>query len=252
MKILSWKINLENFYTEFISDMHLGSLAFNEMKFQERVNAIKRAKNRLWLGVGDYIDAIYPMNIEKRWDAFSRDRRYLTIDEQIEGVVKLFTPIKRKCLGLLPGNHELSYYRRTGFNPTAEIAKRLGVQELDSVNLITLVTPVRKVTIFIMHGSYAGRRIGGAINRLEEYVGCFEADVYVMAHTHFKGVWETSRLVVEEGKLKDKKILLGLTGSFYESYKQGVQTYSEWKALRPRRLGTITLAVIGKKLAWLT
>ena len=242
--------NVHRIHLEPLGDIHIGSRLFDRQKFLERLNAIKNDRTRYWLGMGDYIDNIRPYKggtIDKRWNYSVIDREYMTPEEQLTAFVNLVKPIANKCLGLLWGNHEWNTIDYDEFNE--RVCRRLGVPFLGSMAFVQLrirrQDVKRTVIIWACHGSYAGMRRGGAVNRLEELSAKYDADIYLHAHTHYKDFFPGEGYGLDEnGNLITWNKMYALTGTFMRQHVVGIESYHErHPSLRVSRLGTITIGI---------
>ena len=96
-----------------IGDIHCGSVHCAEHEIKNKVEEIRRTKNSLWVGMGDYADCI--TTNDKRWEAYGLAdwvEHDDIINSQRVWLNKLFKPIQGKCLGLLTGNHEETIHDR--------------------------------------------------------------------------------------------------------------------------------------------
>jgi hypothetical protein len=238
---------------EPLGDIHYGNPAFMVDKFKERVDAIMSDPNRLWIGMGDYIDNVRPYRggtVDKRWttEVF---RGVADWDEQLRGVLDLFEPIKNKCIGLLWGNHEWATMTSREFED--RVCWPLSVDFLGSRCFIILRIRngkklVGEYSIFAIHGHYVGNRVGGALNRIQDLARVYDADIYLMGHTHSKAFQTEYRIYVEyrggKYKIVERPILYALTGGFLNPNSLEVEQYFD-KNPQPRsiRVGTITVGV---------
>ena len=92
-----------------LGDIHCGTIHCVEDKIQAKVAEIDKEKNAYWIGVGDYGEFITPG--DKRFDPSQKAiADWVKTDDiaksQEEWIIKLFDPIRKKCIGLLYGNHE--------------------------------------------------------------------------------------------------------------------------------------------------
>jgi len=255
MYLKTVKLGHQKVFIEPLGDLHVGNLGFVEEKLKKRVNAIAKERNRYWIGMGDYIEAIYPTSggiTDKRFTHKHIDRRFLTPEDQIDYVVKLLEPIKHKCFGLLTGNHEWKLEDRYGINITKMIADRLGVDAFGPMAFIRLFLKGMKtpIIIFTLHGHYTGRKTGGALNKITDLASYFDADIYFMGHVHKRLVHKEDCITVQGNEIIQATRLFALTGSFLRSYSLGVETYVERKALPPGRIGTITVRVDNDGEIW--
>ena len=102
------------------------------------------------------------------------------------------------------------------------------------------------INIFSAHGNVAGRKGGSKINRLEDLMGSFEADIYMLAHGHKKITHSASILEVPhcgELRLKTKKRVGFMTGSYLRSYQQGANCYAEKGLFPPSDLGCMCVVI---------
>ena len=257
MRCVSYDIELVSgnmIYIEPLGDMHIGSLGFDEQKLLSRIEVIKKDRNRYWIGMGDYIDAISPWKkgyIDKRFDEAVYRSDYPTISRQIEKFISLVKPISRKCLGLLWGNHEWDKMEQEDF--VRDFCSPLGVPFLGSRCFVNLNIKKKgrllgNWWIFAIHGKWGGERKGGAINKFDLLPRFIDADIYLMAHTHIKAVMPESRIVpvFRDGKVEivEKDLIFAFTGGFLKQYVIGEDTYMD-KAGFPKnfRTGTITVGI---------
>jgi hypothetical protein len=96
--------------------------------------------------------------------------------------------------------------------------------------------------IFSTHGSAGGRKGGGKINRLEDMIGFYDADVYLMGHSHIKETETKSTIYVDnQMNLKVRKRILAVTGCFLNGYQEGVSSYVEKWGFPPTDTGVVKL-----------
>ena len=250
MRVAVVKLPYRTVFLEPLGDFHVGNPGFDEEKLRERIRAIKRQRNRFTIGMGDYAEWIYPSPggiTDKRWSPQHVRRDLLTRSDQYDYVLKLLRPLRGKVLGLLSGNHEWVIEDYTGIELTRYLAEELETKYLGAAGLIQLWLKGLDdpIVIAATHGSYAGRTLGGAMNRLNSWAKGFDADIYLMGHTHWRHVWEGDEKITvsRDGKLIRYHPVKALTGSFLHGYVQGGDSYVERKALPPRKIGTITVKI---------
>jgi len=242
-------------YTESLGDLHIGNAGFDEERFLTRRDYIRKTKQkRFWIGMGDYIENIRPYArgaIDRRWDTEIL-RGEADWDEQIRRFVKMVYPIRRKCLGLLWGNHEWKTMTAKEFED--RVCRPLGVDFLGSRAFVILRLKCKReivgeYAIFAIHGSYAGHRLGGAFNRLQDLARIYDADIYLMGHTHAKGFQPDIRVSVEfdedgNNVVVKRPVIYGLTGCFLDPFCLEVDGYMDRRPTpRSVRLGTITIGI---------
>ncbi|MEM2921136.1 MAG: metallophosphoesterase [Candidatus Bathyarchaeia archaeon] len=238
-------------YLEPIGDLHIGSPAFDQEKFQERIRAIAREPNRYTIIMGDIIDNIRPYkrgDVDKRFTYHGIDRRAMTPMEQIELFHEFIKPIKNKILGVLWGNHEYSTMEYDEFrNVVCRLSDGTTLPFLGSMCFLKLtITNTKKTrswTIWACHGSYSGMKRGGAINRLEDLSLQYNADVYLHAHTHLKEFAVASAWTINNnGQLDEWRRIYVMTGTFMRKHTVGFDGYSEKRPnMLQSRVGTITV-----------
>ena len=119
-------------------DVHLGSVACDEVHFRRVVAEIEADDNALWIGGGDYAEFI----TSKDWRFDARTLApWITIKDlgdlaaaQRDRFAKIVRPIAHKCLMFLEGNHELSirkHYERDIYRELAGDIKQAGGFDAD-------------------------------------------------------------------------------------------------------------------------
>jgi hypothetical protein len=122
----------DKFNLYLIGDTHLGTIHCAEHQLRQKIDEIKIDPMAYWIGMGDYGDYITPH--DKRWSSRDIATDWVDKDDIAESVrkrlVELFSPIKAKCIGLLYGNHEVSYSKLQDGNVHKHICEDLGVDNL--------------------------------------------------------------------------------------------------------------------------
>lgn len=242
-----------------LGDLHVGHVNCDKQKIMEIIDWIKHT-GAYWIGMGDYADAIVPTD-ERRFDIETVDPELNHPDKQYYWVKQQFMKIKDRCLGLHIGNHDYELERRHFHRFVWELCddlqvKYLGWTAFTHLKIIHVNGPKGNTktsfTIFSTHGYYNGRRLGGAVNRIEDIAADFEADIYLFAHTH---QLEGHRRVVlalqygpknEHVKIVEKKKVYALTGGFLKGYQVGSLSYVERKNLKPNKIGILTICIYPK------
>ena len=234
-----------------IGDVHLGHIGCELKKLKELVDWIANKENTYWLGMGDYIDAIN--YTDPRFDPKTVDISRAEMDKiiqiQIEKIIDIFEPIKDKCLGLHRGNHEETIRRHYIYDVVYEMAKEMGLQS-NQILLDAAITRLKfnrlkarhSFDIFSTHGNVGGRKGGIKINRLEDLIGFFDADVYLIAHAHIKASEIKTQLYYDNhGNLKQKKKILAVTGAFLKGYEHNQTSYVEKWMYPPTDIGVVKI-----------
>jgi hypothetical protein len=263
LKIIKCKgLRNEWFYLIPIGDTHIGNLGFDEQKLRKLVKWIKEKKNVFWIGMGDYCECI--SYTDKRFDpqqvpGWLRDKLDNMVASQVTKFVDILEPIKDKCLGLHEGNHDRKIRIKSQYDVVYEIWRAFGIKELPLLK-DAAITRLRfearnnssagsySFDIFSVHGNTGGRMGGAKLNRLEQLIGFFDADVYLMAHSHIK-LTESKMLLYIDNKLnlKYKKKILAVTGCFLNGYTQGSTSYVEKMMLPPTCTGVVKIMINPRK-----
>jgi len=233
-----------------LGDIHVGNRGCKLDKFQESINHIKRHDNTYTLGMGDYIDNVMAYrggSIDKRWDPENVSRDTLTTEEQIDKVVEMWDPIKEKTVGLHAGNHEWATINQRRF--IKDFCKPLnlpymGRMAYTRLNFKYKGKTLRDYILFTIHGGFTSAKAGGVINRLEDIAGSFDADVYLMGHTHDTLTRSMVRIYYDKSTngMIERKCIMANTGTFLSGYEKGIDGYVEINPRGAKRVGTITLS----------
>jgi len=241
-----------------LGDIHLGHRNVEFTILEKVLEFIKETPNCLWLGMGDYADAITVK--DRRFDLNAVDPDYPTPDKQYRKIRELFEPIKDKCLGLLDGNHDYLHWREHNHNYVDSLAYDLGVPYLtmDAYIRLSFVRNSGKhkksnqFNIYAHHGWTGARTIGGKINRIEDLATIFpNLHLYLMGHVHLLGAAPPRYQLSVNNKLQvvDHKEYFVFTGSFIRGYMPNAMSYIEAKTYVPTALGSpvITINVNDKR-----
>lgn len=250
---IPFKSKGEKFYIIPLGDIHLCSKNCAKDKLQNILDYIKDTPNVYWLGVGDYAECI--MHTDKRFDPENIDPEYLAClgriaQEATADLIKYFKPIKNRCIGLHDGTHEIKIKREHSIDLTYELCKALGTAYL-GFSAFTRLVFIRygkqySFDIFSTHSKIAGRKGGNKINRLEDMVTSFDADIIFIAHGHRKTVTTISQLRLTRTlpyRIVTRKVVAGMTGSFYRAYAEGTSSYAEQAGYPPSDLGVIKVII---------
>jgi len=233
-------------------DHQIGSPLVDFNKIEERINAIKNEKNRYTILMGDMCDNINAYAggaVDKRYDPNLVDKELNNFERQSAKLVELYKPVKDKILGALAGNHEWKSIDKDRF--ITNICKPLEIPYLGFECMLHLgfyykKTMIRAFEVWACHGSYAGMRPGGGINRLQDLAGRYDADIFLHAHTHDKAFYTDAQVhhIVKTNELGYRPKVYVMTGTFQRPHLKGYDSYIE-RAPKPRisKVGTITLHI---------
>jgi predicted phosphodiesterase len=246
MKLNTYKFS-EAISVAVLGDVHAGNINFNKDLFT-RIAKMIGETGSYYVLMGDIADAITPK--DRRYDLESVDRSLFTVREQYDYVYDVLSNYTDggTCLGVLSGNHDEKVRKtsQSGHNYTNELAIKLDAPYLGYMNYLHFGFEVdgrrSKKTLFFWHGEGKGRKPGSKLNRLNDLVVGFHADIYCMGHTHMLNHFPTSQLrVLSNGRHSSVKyypIDLIHTGGFYKGYTTKAPVdYVARAGLNPLRLG---------------
>ena len=244
----------DRFYIYCIGDIHLGNRACNVDMLRRHVEEVRTNPHARWIGMGDMIEAIN--YTDKRFDPTQIADKYLdnlsnAANEQMCDLITILQPIKDKCIGMHRGNHEETLRLKYHYDVLREIEREWPKARMFEDTAFTVLHFKRQhhVTTFILwtaHGNVGGRKSGGKINRIEDAMGMFDADIYILAHGHRKIITSLNQLSVNvkgELHLVAKRRVGAMTGAYFKTYQEGVSTYAEKGMFSPSDLGAIKITI---------
>lgn len=209
-----------------LSDVHVGDPLFVEKEFLRLIEWVLEAENRFVILNGDLA------NIATKTSKSNVYTSRLTPDEEIDYISSHLQPLAtaRRILVSTSGNHENRTTKDCAIDPAYRIAKSLDVPYFreSAVVYLRLGRSARRTgrhdaqpvpyLIYVTHGTGGGgRRLGSAVNRVEEITLNVEAvDVIVVGHTHRPWGAKSISLVpdVRNKKLVEHEICYANAGAF--------------------------------------
>ncbi len=239
----------------FLGDVHLGSALCDEEKLAATVEEIRSNPRALVFLMGDLAEYIPPQDV--RW--VEEERRGESIAEwvdrtdvgrsQAERVVETLTPIRRKVLGALQGNHELAIRQAFSQNVHQMVCEHLGIRDLSYCALVRLTFVWRRrthaghhaVDVLLHHGWGGGRTDSADVGRFNDLLRDYDADWYIAGHTHRYYAVKALRhyLHPQRAELRSKIMLYGRSGTFLKTVAAGKAGYAERTALHPVHTGCL-------------
>lgn len=225
----------------FLTDVHYGCAGFDQERFLQMRDRLL-ASGSYWIGGGDYCDFI--PHTDKRFDPLSfrsdvtvRSLGDLFMDQAV-GFRDLVLPIRKQCLGLQWGNHDIDACKY--FNIVRFLCKELDVPCLSWTVLARLVTDKRKFTLYSSHGS-----VGKLEYWANKVVKGWDATIYQKGHTHEMGFLSRPRVGLQTDDLhmeaEDQLFLVG--GSWKRAYEQGTSSYEERREYPPNPIGNYKITL---------
>lgn len=213
----------------FIGDSHYGSPQFDEPRFLSMLSYC--LKNRIYVFLmGDMIELATRHSVgggvyEQEFNGQS----------QHEQMVEWLRPLAKRelILGSLQGNHEERVYKESGVNISKSLARELGIPYLGDACWNTFRVGEQTYSIYSLHGRTGSKFDGTALLALERLAAPFHADLVVMGHAHKCISSSVLMQVVKDGRVKEHKKHLLITGS-YLKYGGYAQTFG----LPPSKLGS--------------
>lgn len=166
--------------------IHYGNPAHQALLLKWAIDYIKADPFRFGLFMGDMIENAITGS---KGDVYNDTHSPI---DQIDDIIRKFTPIAGKIIAVLRGNHEKRTIRAVGVDPGMMIAYGLRRPYLGIEGIIRLKFGRDSWTgnglvyhIYAHHGWGGGRTMGSKINNLDRMTQRVEGcDVYMMAHTH--------------------------------------------------------------------
>ncbi len=254
----------------YFSDLHWMAAACYEKGVRKAIQEIFDDPNHFWIGGGDYAEFIgytdtsrFDPDAVADWVAVKDLGKLGKV--AYTSIGKELLPIQHKCLGLIEGNHERQYARRTQqqnlfgdlctlLDPDHDL--NLGYSCLMDVHFVRRsgktkpkllwqapekIRPDREIRkrVFCHHGAGAAQTKGGKINRLVRFMRYFEADIYMIGHVHDDLGARITPLGANDAcdHIENTTKIGVISGSYLKTYAQDVTTYGEQKGYEPVSLG---------------
>jgi UDP-2,3-diacylglucosamine pyrophosphatase LpxH len=235
-----------------IGDVHMGDKAFTAEsleKLKGYIDYIKNHSSAYCFLMGDLCNCA---TLDSKSSPFAQN---MDVNQQIKEIVKILSPIKKKILGAIDGNHELRLERYCGYSPTISICERLDVPYFKNSAVIIFrlcchgtrdVSRAAFVGYFHHTTGGSGNSMGGKINRPEKLKGIIgNCDFYCGAHNHSMITGHTIVFKVNETteKIEQLRQIILTTGG----YLQFNDSYVEEKMLSPMKIGSPRISLIVKR-----
>jgi len=258
----------------YLTDLHLGAKACDEKQLKRDIDVIKNDPFAVWIGGGDYIDAICQVG-DRRYRPSALARWALGFDDvmgvQAQKTVELLSPIAHKCLALVKGNHENSaetfYARQVYWEIVKGIADAAGkAPEALALGVNGFVRVLFRrgvpdsfggswlMTIYCHHGFGGGRLPGGHALALGRVLGDFDCDLALMGHRHIEiALPKTVTRAGSGGGAVIQKRLAAFIPGYLNAYIKPsddghpTDSYSENMGLPPVPIGTRPIPISPNK-----
>jgi hypothetical protein len=237
-------------------DLQAGSSVFLKSKWLEYVDDVRRSKNVITIGMGDYTDNFRPTIQGRLYAALGKDDSSKTIDQmhqkQIrDDVFPLLKPViaNSVCLGLLGGHHDLTY--SDGTNSTQYLCRLLGVPYLGDGEAMIRVhlkigTTHLSFVLYATHGQGNGNAVGSPIAKLQRMLAHMDVDIALRGHSCDKFIFQEPQYYLSKSnppRLRCRNRLIANTGSFSDGRSEGETTYVEKANLNPKAVGYVQIHI---------
>ncbi len=264
-KLLYYPIKFEKFgepiYIIPFGDVHRHTKLCHLEKWHEFLEWASKKKRAYFLGMGDHEDGVSKSERKALKAANFHDTTMDTLDEVFmrftDELAEELSFMKGRLIGILEGNHYAEL--QSGITTTQYLCQKLGCAYLGSSAFIRVGLSQNSkhntrcaVDIWAHHGKGAARKVGGSLNRVEDWSEGAECDICLMGHDHKKSVGTLSRLYIKSARggeitLGQRKVLIARTGSFQRGYVDGVKSFVSDEAMNPTDLGTIKIELTPKR-----
>jgi len=238
-----------------IGDLHFGDRAFKKRsldKLKGYVSWVKKKKNsRVVLG-GDMFNVATRVSKTTPWS------QRMSLDEELEEVIKILKPVKTQIIGAIEGNHEERLLDYVNYSPTITLCKELDTKYMGfsgvvvfRVNKYNPREPKRgeyqeNYKVYFHHTTGGGGTAGAGINRIEKLKNIVEGcDAYCGFHNHGIGAkpQEVFFPNMRNKTLDKRRYWLVSCGSYLEY----ADSYAEKGMLTPQKLGSPRIRFDGCK-----
>lgn len=254
----------ETFTLYPISDIHFGTVSCSKKRIFKVRQEIISNPNARWIGIGDYLEWIdykdprfNPAILDTT--IFSVENLHKMGDVGVRYLRDFFKPIIDKCWGMSDGNHEDKFQLRNDTVVVERLLELLGEEYKDLYTQWTASTEVVfkdaakhtcRLKIWSEHGWQAGRTQGATRNEMHKVPNEFPGhDIYLRGHSHhlFADPMTLVFRAPDTYKLYDKKVIVAHTGSYLESYHEGIVSYAEKAGYPPTALGGLKIQITPKR-----
>lgn len=186
------------------------------------------------------------------------------VQEEVEEVARDLRPIAPKIIGAILGNH--AHETVDGINSEQLLCQRLGIPYLGVMGAVRLdfmetERDRRHTLTLVAHhsgGSTGASSAAADVRQLEAFESKWDADIYVLSHTHRRHGYKTPQLGLQqrgEPRVTERTKVLIRTGSLLKGYgddepradKPHFPSYAEERAYRPTDLGWVKTEINMRK-----
>jgi predicted phosphodiesterase len=225
-----------------LGDLHVGSEHSQIKMIKEHIEQIKKDPNAYVILNGDLANTAVKYGVS---DIYTEK---LNPEQTIDLLVELFTPIKDKIIGLVPGNHENRVYKETGIHMLKNFAYRLGIMDYyDNIANVVFITFGKSrgrnksrntFSVYHTHGAGGGAKVGSKANKVENLSNVILTDVYIHSHTHQPiGFKQDYFIALNNNKGVKKLTSTFVNTSSYEEYDD----FAKRMSMKPSTLAPVRI-----------
>ena len=243
-----------------IGDVQLNPAEPPNSRLKHHIEWALTQPNPYFIGMGDYVDVASPSNRQRLQAAGLYDSVHDVLENGaqsgVDQFLKLVHGTEGRWLGMLHGHH--FYEFRDGSTTDTRLCKELKTDYLGSCAFVRLLFKRNKhaaiaCTIWAHHGAGSGQKASAPLNRLENLVHYFDADIYLMGHMSKKVGAPLDQLYMTRNNpnhLAHKTKIIAGTGGFAQGYKEGSKIglharggYVEQAMMTPAALGGVAIRI---------
>jgi hypothetical protein len=239
---------------------------FTERKLLDKlIERVLSEPNAVCLLLGDSLDAQRTHHRDHLRSYRADPTSHLNLDrwalQEIEELAAVLEPIRHRILGTVLGNHYHEF--SDGLNSEQHLARLLNIPYLGPTGIIRLElvdesNRIRdRVVVYAHHtgGKKSAGSQGADANGLMACENNFDADVFILGHTHRKFGFKVPKLGLTDDRVPEvvevTKVFLR-SGAFLKGYGADnpntktphFPSYAESAAYRPTDLGFVELKII--------
>jgi predicted phosphodiesterase len=235
LKIISYKFN-DDIEIYPLADLHFGDALCNLKNFRSFLNHINESNSRYIICAGDLINNNLLSSVGSPYDDI------IAPGDQKRKIREELKKVKDRILVMIGGNHEYRTKRNADIDITEDIADFLEVPYQEDVSILKITVGKIDYLICITHGNSGGRRPGANLNSIEMISLNYQADIYIVGHSHKVMAHKALTFIPDGNKVKEMEQLYCNTGGWLN-----YGGYARRKLYRPQVRGSVQINLSSKK-----
>ena len=231
----------QDLHLYFIADVHLGAKEQMEREWAEFCEFVLTDPNAYLILGGDLINNGTRNSVSGPFEDTLRPR------EQKIKMAEMLSPLSKRILCAVSGNHEFRSGKDADDDPVYDILCKLNLEEVYRENIAFLKIQLGKgrniqhrnptYTLVVTHGAGGGIWTGAAVNRNERFGYTIDgADALLVAHTHKPYVAQPGKIYIDKQNnlvsIKPFKIIVATSWLNYGGYAARYQLLPASHALQ--------------------